>query len=310
MNSINFVMLGDPAIAASFGKKGTSTDLTLYDKKESGTIRTWVTPNGFPEKIQPLMQAINLAEYVIVHVSTLDKFVGEQVLALDMLGKKDGILSHAYKVDEKRLESMIKGTVLEQYQRTNTDGLRMMISKFKPIERSSPVRVVIDHCFDVKGAGTVILGKVESGLIKQYDTLKLLPKGVDVLIKSIQMHDDPVEDAHSPARVGLSIKGASVDEISRGDLLCSGDPPQIATRVELDFVKNKFYKGEFTTGQMCLVSIGLQIRPAKFSSIDPVSLIFDRPIVYDKDDTCVILKPESETVRILGSGSIRILKSL
>ena len=39
MESVNFSMLGDPSIAESLGKKGTSTDLTLYDKKESGIIR-------------------------------------------------------------------------------------------------------------------------------------------------------------------------------------------------------------------------------------------------------------------------------
>ena len=91
MNSINFVVLGEQTIANDFGKKGTSTDLTLYDKKESDVIRTWVIPNGFPEKIQPLLQAINIAEYVIFYIASLDKYVGEQIIALDMLGKKDGL---------------------------------------------------------------------------------------------------------------------------------------------------------------------------------------------------------------------------
>jgi len=87
MNSINFVVLGEQTIANDFGKKGTSTDLTLYDKKESDVIRTWVTPNGFPEKIQPLLQAINIAEYVIFYIASLDKYVGDHIIALDMLGK-------------------------------------------------------------------------------------------------------------------------------------------------------------------------------------------------------------------------------
>ena len=115
------------------------------------------------------------------------------------------------------------------------------------------------------------------------------------------MHD-PATVANSPARVGLSIKGASVDEISRGDMLCAGDLPQIGTKIRLDFTKNKFYKGEHAAGQMCLVSIGMQIRPAKFSSADPVDLLTNP--LYARKDRCVILKPESETVRILGSGKI------
>ena len=51
MKSVNFTILGEQSIANDFGKKGTSTDLTLYDRKESDVIRTWVVPNGFPEKI-------------------------------------------------------------------------------------------------------------------------------------------------------------------------------------------------------------------------------------------------------------------
>jgi len=47
MRSINFVVLGEQTIANDFGKKGTTTDLTLYDKKESDIIRTWIVPNGY-----------------------------------------------------------------------------------------------------------------------------------------------------------------------------------------------------------------------------------------------------------------------
>ena len=93
MDSINFVVLGEQSIANDFGKKGTTTDLTLYDRKESNIIRTWIVANGFPDKIQPLLQAISIAEYVIFYVGVLDKFTGEQIIALDSLGKKHGILS-------------------------------------------------------------------------------------------------------------------------------------------------------------------------------------------------------------------------
>lgn len=57
--------------------------------------------------------------------------------------------------------------------------------------------------------------------MKTYDQLKILPSGKNILVKSIQMHDDPVNESKSPARVGLAIKGVNADEISRGDVLCS-----------------------------------------------------------------------------------------
>jgi selenocysteine-specific translation elongation factor len=304
IQSINFVILGKQDLASEFGKKGTETDLTLYDRKESNIIKTWVIPNGFPEKIQPLFQAINLAEYVIFHVDKLDKFTGEQIIALDSLGKEKGILSHTFDVDESKLGMMIKGTVVEKYLKVEPDKIKEEMNKLQPIVSTDPPEMVIDHCFDVKGVGTVILGKVTGGTIKQYDNLKLYPQGIDVLIKSIQMHDDPVTESVYPARVGIAVKGAKPDEVGRGDVISAENVVDVKTEIELDFKKSPFYKNDITENQGCLVSIGLQIKAAKFLSISPLKLIFEKPIVCKKNDIAVILKPESTTIRILGSGKI------
>ena len=304
VKSINFVVLGKQDIASEFGKKGTESDLTLYDRKESDIIKTWVIPNGFPEKIQPLFQAINLAEYVIFHVDKLDKFTGEQIIALDSLKKEKGILSHTFDVDESKLNMMIKGTVVENYTRVDQDKIKEEMNTLEPITNDNPAEMLIDHCFDVKGVGTVILGKVTGGTIKQYDNLKLYPQGIDVLIKSIQMHDDPVTESVYPARVGIAVKGAKPDEVGRGDVISAEDVVDVKAEIELDFKKSPFYKNDIAENQGCLVSVGLQIKAAKFLSISPLKLTFEKPIVCKKNDIAVILKPESTTIRILGSGKI------
>jgi selenocysteine-specific translation elongation factor len=305
VKSINFVVLGKQDIAAEFGKKGTETDISLYDRKESDIIKTWVTPSGFPEKIQPLLQAINLAEFVIFFVDKLDKFTGEQIIALDSLKKDKGILSHSFEVDETKLDSMIKDTVLENYAKVEQDKIKEEIDKIEPSIKEGPSEMVVDHCFDVKGVGTVILGKVTCGKIKQYDNLKLYPTESDVLIKSIQMHDDPVQESVCPARVGLAVKGVKPDEVGRGDVISEQGAVVVGSEIELDFTKSPFYKSDIAEGQMCLVSVGLQIKAAKFVSITPLKLNFEKPIAYHKGDIAVILKPESTTIRILGSGPIK-----
>lgn len=305
VKSVNFVVLGKQNLASEFGKKGTVTDLSLYDRKESETIKTWVTPSGFPDKIQPLFQAINLAEYVVFHVDKLDKFTGEQIIALDSMKKEKGILSHTFDVDESKLDLMIKGTVIEKYIKVEPNKIKEEMDKFEPLTNDDPPEMVVDHCFDVKGVGTVILGKITHGKIKQYDNLKLYPAGIDVLIKSIQMHDDPVEESLCPARVGLAVKGAKPDEVGRGDIIAKDGAVDVKTEIELDFRKSPFYKNDISENQGCLVNIGLQIKAAKFSSVSPLRLLFEKPVVCKKGQIAVVLKPESTTVRILGSGSIK-----
>ena len=302
MESVNFVILGDQSIATDFGKKGTSTDLTLFDRKEAEKIYTFVTPNGFPEKIQPLFQAIMLAEYVIFHVNTLDKFTGEQILALDALGKKEGILSHSYDVDEARLDLMIKGTVIEGYKKVEHGKIKEELSNFPIVNKDGSTSIVIDHTFDVKGVGTVALGKVLSGKITQYDKIRHFPSEIEAMVKSIQMHDDDVKESVSPARVGLSLKNIKHDEITRGDVLSNDSAVKTVTEITIDFKQNQFFKATLAENQMCLVNIGLQIKAAKFASISPMKLIFEKPVIVMPGDVCVLLKPESNSVRIIGNG--------
>ena len=304
MKSINFTLIGDESIAKDLGKKGTSTDITIYDRKDSDTIRTFTCPTSFPEKLQTLFQAINMGEYVILYVTKLDKFVGEQILALDMLKKTQGLLCHSYDVDRTKLLEMVKGTVAEKYKIVGITELKKEIDAVQPVSKEGDTKIVIDHCFDVKGVGTVILGRVDQGKVKQYDNLKLLPEGNDVLIKSIQMHDDTIAEAISPARVGLSVKGVTQSDIQRGDILCLPSSMKVSQEITLEYSQNKYFREEVHEGQTFLINIGLQTKAAKILSLNPMKLSLVKPAVFDEGDICVILKPESQTMRIVGSGKI------
>ena len=108
MNSINFVVLGDSSLADELGKKGTITDIAIYDKKTSDYIYTWTLPITYPDKIQSLLQAVNIAEYAILNVIKLDKYLGEEIIALDYVNFKHGFILHSYDVDENKLKMFQK----------------------------------------------------------------------------------------------------------------------------------------------------------------------------------------------------------
>ena len=109
MKSINFVILGDyNSIAGELGKKGTATDIAIYDRKTSDVIYTWTVPITFPDKIQSLMQTVCIAEYAILNVTKIDKYLGEQIIALDSVDFKDGFILHSYEVDEEKLRNSLR----------------------------------------------------------------------------------------------------------------------------------------------------------------------------------------------------------
>ncbi len=305
MISINYTFLGDESAVKEWGKKGTSSDITIYDRKDAGVVKTWTIATAFPDKIQSLFQAVQMGEYVIFYVSKLDKFTGEQIIALDVLNKDKGLLCHSYEVDRNQLLTMIKGTVVEKYKLVEIENLKNEMDSLAAVSKDGEAKVVIDHSFEVKGVGAVLLGKLDRGKIKTYDNIKLLPAGTEVMIKSIQMHDDTVTEASSPARVGLAIKGAEARDVQRGDVLSNSIVTKVSQEIILDYKQNKYFKEDVKENQTFVINIGMQMKTAKIISLAPMKLQFMKPVVFEPGEIAVILRPESQGVRIVGSGAIK-----
>ena len=116
VESINFVCLGQTEFVKELGKKGQSSDITTYDSKKDDRIMTYVIPSDYPGKIQPLITAVNLGEYSILYVNKLDRFLGEQIVALDLLELNKGFLLHTYGVDSEALKSLLKNTLASSFK--------------------------------------------------------------------------------------------------------------------------------------------------------------------------------------------------
>ena len=318
MNSFNFVLLGDTTIANELGKKGTSSDITIYDRKTNDKIISYCFPNTYPEKLQPLLQSIAMSNYVIINISKLDSFLGEQLIAVDIFGIKNGFILYGYEIDVEKIRNIIKNTGLSSFQ--ILDSLEQLKNSIAEMEsktetdlkdkgdesiQPSKACIVVDHVFDVKGVGTVVLGTVKQGEIKTYDELVLSPSNKTVVIKSIQMHDDPVNTSKKNSRVGLAIKGASAKDISRGDVITSPGFAKIAAAdFQLNFIKNPYFKEEISETQNYMMSVGLQIRTVKIKVMpDSILLIsFEKPLAFVKNDLCILFKPDSKSMRIMGHG--------
>ena len=324
MNSFNFVLLGDTTIANELGKKGTSSDITIYDRKTNDKIISYCFPNTYPEKLQPLLQSIAMSNYAIINISKLDSFLGEQLIAVDIFGIKNGFIIYGYEIDVEKVKNIMKNTGLSSFQildsleqlknriaemesKTETEKETETDLEVKGDESLQPPKacIVVDHVFDVKGVGTVVLGTVKQGEIKTYDELVLSPSNKTVVIKSIQMHDDPVNTSKKNSRVGLAIKGAYAKDISRGDVITSPGFAKIAAAdFQLRFIKNPYFKEEISETQNYMMSVGLQIRTVKIKVMPDsiLSISFEKPLAFVKKDLCILFKPDSKGMRIMGHG--------
>src|SRR5690348_976101 len=82
-----------------------------------------------------------------------------------------------------------------------------------------PTRLFVDRVFTLRGIGTVVTGTLWSGTLAEGDELSVEPRGREVRVRSLQIHDAPVESAEAGQRVALALPGVERNDLRRGDAL-------------------------------------------------------------------------------------------
>jgi selenocysteine-specific elongation factor len=96
-------------------------------------------------------------------------------------------------------------------------ALETLLAALPGPDPAAPVRLWIDRAFTIRGAGTVVTGTLAAGSVAAGDRLRL--GGREVGVRSVQSLGAPVERATATARVALNLRGVTVEELARGDVL-------------------------------------------------------------------------------------------
>jgi selenocysteine-specific elongation factor len=95
-------------------------------------------------------------------------------------------------------------------------ALRRAAARARPRATSGPTRLFVDRVFTLRGIGTVATGTLWSGSVGAGDELRAEPGGLDVRVRSVQVHDRPVERAEAGQRVAVALTGADRALLGRG----------------------------------------------------------------------------------------------
>ncbi|UCD27069.1 MAG: translation elongation factor EF-1 subunit alpha [Candidatus Bathyarchaeota archaeon] len=97
----------------------------------------------------------------------------------------------------------------------------------KPIDK--PLRLPVQDVYTITGVGTVPVGRVETGVLKEGDTLVFMPTKVQGQAKSIETHHVKIQKAVPGDNIGFNIRGVSKKDLHRGDVGGHLDnPPTVA----------------------------------------------------------------------------------
>lgn len=97
----------------------------------------------------------------------------------------------------------------------------------KPVDK--PLRIPVQDVYSITGVGTVPVGRVETGILKEGDEIIFMPANKKGEVKSIEMHHVRIPQAEPGDNIGFNVRGVAKTEIHRGDVVGHPDtPPTVA----------------------------------------------------------------------------------
>jgi selenocysteine-specific translation elongation factor len=316
MGNITVAILGAQNYGNTIAKKGTSTDITLYNLKKGEDTVTLIEPTRYPERLAPLFYACALAKEAIVVVDELNATFGEQLVMLQCSNIKSGYIVLRNYIPKEKIQPIIKDTILEKFEFVADDPNQLRdklladASKQKPTPPQQEVGTVpVDHAFNVKGVGVVVLGIVFSGIIRKHAVLNVIPSNKSAQIRSIQKHDDEFDVAGDGDRVGLALKNVEVGDLDRGTILTNDPSIKIATKLQVKASLVKYWQTPIKPGMVVHIGYWTQFIAAKVETVsdtsDPkkpdLSIVLDKPLAFQSNSCAVLMYLDGTKLRVAGT---------
>ena len=163
-------------------------------------------------------------------------------------------------------------------------------------------KLPIDRVFTVKGHGAVVTGSLTGGSVKPGDEVSVLPGGLKARVKSIHIHDDPVEEAFPGSRTALNLTGVKAEDLERGML--AAKPGQISESSILDLKVE--WKDRPKHGSRVRAAVGAAdaVGKAFLSDADEslLQVVFDHPVASAKGMPVIIRRHSPPD--LLGGGVV------
>ncbi|BAX90317.1 selenocysteine-specific translation elongation factor [Mycobacterium shigaense] len=183
--------------------------------------------------------------------------------------------------------SAVEGAGLPELRAT----LDRVLAQLPPPQTAARLRLWVDRCFSIAGAGTVVTGTFAAGSLARGDRLDLLGAETrSVVIRGLQSRGRPYPAVGPVARVALNLRGVSRDAARRGDALLT--PGAWLTTHALDVRRTT--GDPLTEGPAGVIAyVGTAAVPARLRPFDDdhARLTLDRQLPLILGDRLVLRDP-------------------
>uniref|UniRef100_G1TBT2 Selenocysteine-specific elongation factor n=1 Tax=Oryctolagus cuniculus TaxID=9986 RepID=G1TBT2_RABIT len=148
---------------------------------------------------------------------------------------------------------------------------------------SGPFLMSVDHCFSIKGQGTVMTGTILSGSISLGDSVEIPALKVVKKVKSMQMFHMPVTSAMQGDRLGICVTQFDPKLLERG-LVCAPESLHTVHAAIISVEKIPYFRGALQTKAKFHITVGHETVMGRLMFFSPAPDAFDNEPVLDSFD--------------------------
>ncbi|KAG5838345.1 hypothetical protein ANANG_G00222760 [Anguilla anguilla] len=129
---------------------------------------------------------------------------------------------------------------------------------------SGPFLMAVDHCFSIRGQGTVMTGTILQGALSLNDTVEIPALKVTRKVKSVQMFRQPVGSAMQGDRVGVCVTQFDPKLLERG-VVCTPGSLRTLHAGLVSVRKIGYFRGALATRSKFHITVGHETVMARVS---------------------------------------------
>jgi len=178
---------------------------------------------------------------LVVYMNKVDQVDDEELLELVELEVRELLSSYDFPGDDIPI---IKGSALAALEgRDDEIGKNSIIELMKAVDESipqpprptdKPFLMPVEDVFSISGRGTVVTGRVETGIVNVGDEVEIvgLKDTQKSVVTGVEMFRKLLDQGEAGDNIGALLRGVARDDVERGQVLCK--PGSITPHTEFD----------------------------------------------------------------------------
>ena len=147
----------------------------------------------------------------------------------------------------------------------------------------APTRLYVDRAFTLRGIGTVATGTLWSGRIGAGNMLRVEPSGREARVRSVQVHDAPVDFAEAGQRVAVALAGVERRRLHRGDALVQPGAYAVSYRLDVELEELGLIPARALVHHGTSATLARVVRMGRFAQLRLAA-----PVVASRGDRVVL----------------------